>query len=90
MSAAFAFDVLLNWAKDPSSHPQQALPAVLASGQLLRVLPHWQRTPDAIRLVYPRQSAVPKRLRVFMDFLSERWQNPPWDAYDEKWGSIHI
>lgn len=51
----------------------------LAQGQLLRVLPEWERTPDKISLVYPRQSTLPERLRVFMDFLCERWQDEPWD-----------
>lgn len=51
----------------------------LAEGKLVRILPDWQAVPGNISLVYPRQNTVPLRLRVFMDFLCERWENPPWE-----------
>lgn len=52
----------------------------LRAGQLVRVLPGWQAAASRISLVRTRRQPVPQRLRVFMDFLLERWRDAPWDS----------
>ncbi|WP_345799248.1 hypothetical protein [Ramlibacter sp. H39-3-26] len=55
-----------------------ALMPLFAGGQLPRVLPR-HAMPDAdIHWLAPRHPRVPRRLRLLVDFLSERFQGEPW------------
>ncbi|MCA3564145.1 MAG: LysR family transcriptional regulator [Methylocystis sp.] len=51
------------------------------SGRLAIVLPEWQASARvAVHAVYPSRRHLAHKVRVFMDFLGERFGNPPyWD-----------
>jgi DNA-binding transcriptional LysR family regulator len=50
----------------------------LASGELVRVLPGWAMTDADIHWLAPHQPQVPRRIRLLVDFLAERFQGEPW------------
>jgi len=54
--------------------------AQLASGQLVRVLPDYEFEPSAIFAVYPSARQLSTKVRAVVDFLVERFPDPPlWD-----------
>ena len=52
--------------------------AALASGQLVRVLPGYAMTDADIHWLAPHSATSPKRIRLLVDFLAERFRNEPW------------
>lgn len=53
--------------------------ADLASGAVVQVLPQWNPAPEghsrsALQAVYPRTRHVPRKVRLFVDFLAEHLQ----------------
>lgn len=52
----------------------------LASGQLIRVLPQFAMPDADIQWVGPWRPKTPKRVRLLIDFLVERFRNEPWKA----------
>ena len=42
----------------------------LRAGQLVEVLPHWDRMTLPIHLVYPSRRLLPRRLTAFMDAIA--------------------
>ena len=54
----------------------------LASGDLVRLLPDCSMTTIDAYAIYPMNRFLPKRARLFIDFLVERFgDNPYWDQY---------
>lgn len=45
-----------------------------ASGKLVCLLPDWNMPAVPVSLVYPQRKLLPKRLRVFIDYLVERFE----------------
>ncbi len=45
-----------------------------ASGKLVCLLPDWNMPAVPVSLVYPQRKLLPKRLRVFIDYLIERFE----------------
>jgi DNA-binding transcriptional LysR family regulator len=50
----------------------------LAAGQLVRVLPGYAMTDADIHWLAPHSASTPKRIRLLVDFLAERFRNEPW------------
>lgn len=50
----------------------------LASGELVRVLPGYAMTDADIHWLAPHQPQVPRRIRLLVDFLAERFRDEPW------------
>lgn len=50
--------------------PVDLCEAPLRSGELVEVLPHWDRMTLPIHLVYPSRRLVPRRLTAFMDAIA--------------------
>jgi DNA-binding transcriptional LysR family regulator len=50
----------------------------LASGELVRVLPGYAMTDADIHWLAPHQAQVPRRIRLLVDFLAERFRGEPW------------
>lgn len=51
---------------------------LLERGELVRVLDEW-RMPDAdIHWIAPYRAQVPRRIRLLVDFLAERFRDEPW------------
>ncbi|MBG9387329.1 LysR substrate-binding domain-containing protein [Caenimonas aquaedulcis] len=50
----------------------------LASGQLVRVLPAWAMWDADIHWLAPHRAQTPKRVRLLIDFLAERFRGEPW------------
>ncbi|MGF1680097.1 LysR family transcriptional regulator [Photobacterium minamisatsumaniensis] len=46
-----------------------------ASGRLIKLLPEWDMPLVPVSLVYPQRKLMPKRLRVLVDFLVERFED---------------
>jgi len=44
--------------------------APLKSGQLIEVLPHWDRMTLPIHLLHPSRRLVPRRLSAFMEAIA--------------------
>lgn len=51
---------------------------LLASGQLVRVLPAYAMVDADIHWLAPHQAQVPRRIRLLVDFLAERFRGEPW------------
>lgn len=49
----------------------------LATGELVRLLPHWASPEFPVHAIYPTRRFMPQRLQVFLDALSA-WQSPSW------------
>jgi len=57
--------------------------AELVSGRLVVVLPEYRETPGvAIYAIYPCREFVPAKVRVFLEFLEQTYQNVAFDAPD--------
>jgi DNA-binding transcriptional LysR family regulator len=68
-------DTLLRAAVDGagiSSMPLELVAPLLASGQLVRVLPGWITGQFTLFAALPSRRFVPQRTRVFLDYLTER------------------
>jgi DNA-binding transcriptional LysR family regulator len=50
----------------------------LASGELVRVLPGYAMTDADVHWLAPHQPQVPRRIRLLVDFLAERFRGEPW------------
>jgi LysR family transcriptional regulator, transcriptional activator for dmlA len=50
----------------------------LARGQLVRVLPQYAMPDADIHWLAPQQARTPKRIRLLVDFLAERFRGEPW------------
>jgi len=50
----------------------------LASGQLMRVLPGYAMQDADIHWLAPHQAQTPRRVRLLIDFLAERFRGEPW------------
>jgi LysR family transcriptional activator of dmlA len=50
----------------------------LASGQLVRVLPGYAMPDADVHWLAPQQARTPKRVRLLVDFLAERFRGEPW------------
>jgi DNA-binding transcriptional LysR family regulator len=50
----------------------------LASGQLVRVLPGYAMWDADIHWLAPHQAQTPKRVRLLIDFLADRFKGEPW------------
>lgn len=52
----------------------------LRSGRLVPVLPDWTVPVTHISAVRARRDPVPRRLDVFIEFLTRRWREAPWNT----------
>lgn len=50
----------------------------LASGELVRVLPAYAMTDADIHWLAPHTATTPKRIRLLVDFLAEKFRAEPW------------
>jgi DNA-binding transcriptional LysR family regulator len=50
----------------------------LASGELVRVLPGYAMVDADIHWLAPHTTATPKRIKLLVDFLAERFRGEPW------------
>lgn len=51
--------------------PETGLRALVERGELVEVLPQWRAEPMPVHLLYPHRRQLPRRVRVFMDWLAE-------------------
>jgi DNA-binding transcriptional LysR family regulator len=52
----------------------------LRSGRLVPVLPDWQPAQSAIYAIYPNAPFLPQKVRVFVDYIAEKFRGtPPWE-----------
>ncbi|NPC56640.1 LysR family transcriptional regulator [Caenimonas soli] len=54
----------------------------LASGELVRVLPGYAMPDADIHWLAPHRAQTPKRVRLLIDFLAERFRGEPWKLKD--------
>lgn len=59
--------------------PDFIVNASLADGSLERVLPAWGESGN-VWAVYPHNRHLSAKVRLFVEFLAERWATPPWSA----------
>lgn len=52
----------------------------IASGELVRILPAWSMPDADIHWLAPYRADAPRRIRVLIDFLLERFAREPWKA----------
>ena len=53
----------------------------LHKGTLKSVMTDWLAAPQSLYVVYPQARHIPQKVRVFIDFLSEKFSNTPyWDC----------
>lgn len=50
----------------------------LASGELVRVLPGYSMVDADIHWIAPHTASTPRRIRLLVDFLAERFRGEPW------------
>jgi DNA-binding transcriptional LysR family regulator len=51
---------------------------LLATKQLVRVLPAYAMADADVHWLAPHQPQVPRRIRLLVDFLAERFRDEPW------------
>ncbi len=61
--------------------PDFIIAGPLTRGEVVRVLPGWCQA-SAVSAVYPHNRHLSAKVRVFVDFLAERWSDPPWQTED--------
>ncbi len=54
----------------------------LAAGRLERVLPEWSLPETGLYAVYPHNRHLSAKVRLFVDFLAERFAHSPWSRCD--------
>ncbi len=60
--------------------PTMSAHQALTSGELVRILPTYAFEPSAIFAVYPSARQLSTKVRAVVDFLIEKFQDPPsWD-----------
>lgn len=52
--------------------------AHLARGELVRVLPQWSMPDADVHWMAPYRAQVPRRIRLLVDFLAQRFGDEPW------------
>ena len=52
--------------------------ALIASGKLERLLPHWRMAPAPIVALLPTRKGMPARVRLFLDTARAAMDPPPW------------
>lgn len=50
----------------------------LERGELVRVLPDWTMPDADVHWIAPYRAQVPRRIRLLVDFLAERFKDEPW------------
>ena len=50
----------------------------LQAGQLVRVLPQYDRQDADVHWLAPYRAQTPKRIRLLVEFLAERFRDEPW------------
>ena len=58
--------------------PDSVLSDAVLRGELVRVLPDWAAPTMHYWAVRPHRTHLPARVRLFMEFLSGLYPNPPW------------
>jgi DNA-binding transcriptional LysR family regulator len=53
---------------------------LLATGALVRVLPAYAMADADIHWLAPQQPQLPRRVRLLVDFLVERFRSEPWKS----------
>jgi DNA-binding transcriptional LysR family regulator len=53
--------------------------ALIASGELVRLLPGWYSDAGPVSVYYPSRRMLPAKTRAFVDFVSERFQAAAFD-----------
>lgn len=54
----------------------------LERGELVRVLPDWTMPEADVHWIAPYRAQVPRRIRLLVDFLAERFRDEPWRRRD--------
>jgi LysR family transcriptional activator of dmlA len=54
----------------------------LESGELVRVLADWTMPDADVHWIAPYRAQVPRRIRLLVDFLAERFKDEPWRRHD--------
>jgi len=57
--------------------PHNYCDELIASGELVRILPEWASPKIPVHALYPTRKFIPAKLRVFLDALQE-WDSPFW------------
>jgi len=60
--------------------PNYCIVEDVVAGRLVRVLPDFESPSDEIFLLFPYRRSIPKRVRLFIDFLVEKLRVPSWEA----------
>jgi len=58
--------------KGLGSAPAWLVQDLIDTGELIRLLPNWDMTPQPVHLVYPSRKYQPQRTRSFLQFMAER------------------
>jgi DNA-binding transcriptional LysR family regulator len=56
----------------------------IVAGRLIRVLPDFEGPSDEIFILFPSGRSIPKRVRLFIDFLIEKLRSPAWDPVSKR------
>ncbi|PWC56798.1 LysR family transcriptional regulator [Azospirillum sp. TSO22-1] len=72
LDATFAVREAVREGAGLSVLPDYAVADDLASGRLVRVLPHWSLPSGGIHAVFPAARFRPTKVRIFVDMLAER------------------
>lgn len=51
----------------------------LKAERLREVLPGWRAAAEQISVIFPHRTLLPHKSRLFIDFLADAFQHPPWE-----------
>ncbi len=59
--------------------PTYCVGADLKAGRLVAVLPSWRAAEEQISVIFPHRDLLAQKSRLFIEFLAETFQEPPWE-----------
>ncbi len=68
--------------------PNYCIVEDIVAGRLVRVLPDFESPSDEIFLLFAHQRSIPKRVRLFIDFLVEKLRVPSWESVPKSTPSV--
>jgi DNA-binding transcriptional LysR family regulator len=59
--------------------PSYCCAADLQQGTLKAILPNFPPPDETVQVVFPHKALLPRKVRLFIDFLAERFRDPAWE-----------
>jgi DNA-binding transcriptional LysR family regulator len=59
--------------------PVYSIADELADGRIVRLFTHYEAPREGLFVLFPYSEQMPKKVRLFVDFLARMLRKPPWE-----------